>query len=477
MLILIGFLGAAALLWLCSLDWRKSVKTALYAVVLEGALRKWVLPQASELIYFLKDGVLLGAYIGYFKRERAAFRSLSSRGGLLGLLVAMVIILFFQLLNPALNSVLVGILGAKGYLLYIPLAFLLPDLFRSTEELQRYLRWYLVFCIPICLLGIAQFFAPADSFLNVYAPSEVEVEVVAFEQGNVRVTGTFPFLVGFGVYLTFNLALLFAVFVHQRRWLWRLALGGVLLLIFVDSLMTGSRSVVLADLLLLAGFVIYSLFETAVRSRWLAIVLIAACGICGVASVGLFPTAMEAFMSRANSDSDSVSQRIGGSFLEPLIGLQYSGLGGYGAGATQVACYALRDQLHLGPPAAFPPPSEGEMLRVMLELGAFGFVVWYGLRLYFLLLLWRTSRSLRQPALRHLALAAFLFHALVFNGQLVTNTTVGVFYWFLAGFAFLLPKLDRSTPGPRKTSRRIVRRPQPSVSPTPELLPAPAASA
>ena len=442
MIVFISLLGAAFVLWLCSVNWRLSVKSALYAVVLEGALRKWVFPQASELIYFLKDGILLGAYIGYFTRERAAFRHLVGRGGILGLLVAMTFILFLQAFNPSLNSVLVGILGAKGYLLYVPLAFLLPDLFRSTEELHRYLRWYLVFCIPICLLGIAQFFAPVDSVLNVYAPSEVDAEVVAFEEGNVRVTGTFPYLGGYSVYLTLCLALLFALLIYTRRWPWRLALGTALLLIVANSFMTGARAVVLSALILLVGFIVYSLFERSPRSRLVSVVLILACGFCGLASIKVFPTAIEAFMNRANDDSDSVTERIGNSFVEPWLGFQYSGVVGYGVGATQVACFALRDQLRLGPPAARPPPAEGEMLRVMLELGAFGFILWYGLRLYFLWLLWRTCRTLRQPMLRHLALAAFLFHALMFNGQLVTNTTTGVFYWFLAGFAFLLPRLD-----------------------------------
>ena len=191
------------------------------------------------------------------------------------------------------------------------------------------------------------------------------------------------------------------------------------------------------------GFVLFSIFERSARSRLLSLVLVVACGIGGLVSAKAFPTAVDAFLSRAGGQSDSIIERIGKGFAEPFQVLNVTGLGGFGAGATQVACFALRDQLRLGPPATYPPPAEGEMLRVMLELGPFGFIAWYGLRLYFLWMLWRASRSVRQPVLRHLGLAAFLFHALVFNGQLVTNTAVGVFYWFLAGFAFLLPTLDR----------------------------------
>ena len=233
--ILAALLAGVILLWVSALNWRVSVKTALYVVVLEGALRKWVLPQASELIYFLKDDILLGAYIGYLARERFPFRALIAKGGGTGWLLALALILVFEILNPALNSVLVGLLGAKGYLLYVPLAFLLPDLFRSTEELQRFLRRYLLFCIPICILGVAQFYAPADSAINIYAKSEVEVQVVEFEEGNVRVTGTFPYLAGYAVYLTMSFALVFALLIHQLRWAWKSTLGVALVLIYANS--------------------------------------------------------------------------------------------------------------------------------------------------------------------------------------------------------------------------------------------------
>ncbi len=476
MIIVTALIGAIILLWLCSRNWRASVEAALYVVVLEGALRKWVLPQASEMIYFLKDGILLGAYFGYLTRERTPFRTLTMREVLLCWITLICSMMFFEALNPALNSILVGILGVKGYLFYVPLAFLLPDLFRSIQELQRFLRWYLLFSLPICLLGIIQFFAPPDSFINVYAPSMVEVEVVAFEEGNVRVTGTFPYLGGYSAYLTLCLGLIFAVLLQQRLWRWRLVVTVVLFLNIVNSFMTGSRGVMLSAAILLIGFMVYSLFESSPRSRSLAIILVVACGLCGAVSFKVFPAAIEAFLNRASDDSDSISQRMFLGFSEPLAGVQYSGLGGYGAGATQVAGYALRDQLRLGPPLAYPPPAEVEPLRVMLEIGPFGFIAWYGLRIYFLWLLWRRTRTLRHPALRHLALAALLFHALLLPNQVVTNTAVGVFYWFLAGFAFSLPKLDRLTPGMRRASRHIAGRNKLVISALPELTPTPAAS-
>jgi hypothetical protein len=41
-------------------------QSCIYSSSFEGALRKWVLPQASEMIYFLKDVVLIGAYLNFY---------------------------------------------------------------------------------------------------------------------------------------------------------------------------------------------------------------------------------------------------------------------------------------------------------------------------------------------------------------------------------------------------------------------------
>ncbi|MFM5946361.1 MAG: hypothetical protein ACKO9G_23875, partial [Dolichospermum sp.] len=80
--------------------------------------------------------------------------------------------------------------------------------------------------------------------------------------------------------------------------------------------------------------------------------------------------------------------------------------------------------------------------RVVLEIGLFGFILWYALRLYLIFSLLGIFLKLKSPFLRNLALVTFLFHAINFTGQLVFNTTFGIYYWFFAGFIFLLPQLE-----------------------------------
>ena len=68
-LIVVAF-AAVAFLWSLS-NWRAAVKAALVLLVFEGAIRKWLVPGSQQLVYFGKDIVLLGAYIGFFNDNAA----------------------------------------------------------------------------------------------------------------------------------------------------------------------------------------------------------------------------------------------------------------------------------------------------------------------------------------------------------------------------------------------------------------------
>src|SRR5206468_9375936 len=62
----LGAVLGAALFTLGMRRWREAIPAALLIAVFEGAVRKWVLPDYGQLIYFAKDILLLGAYAGFF---------------------------------------------------------------------------------------------------------------------------------------------------------------------------------------------------------------------------------------------------------------------------------------------------------------------------------------------------------------------------------------------------------------------------
>jgi hypothetical protein len=170
--LLIGLLACVVIFYFSALKWRRAVKAVFLLLVIEGALRKWVLPQASEMIYFLKDIVLLGAYFNFYCFS-VSDKKFLSKVKIINILIFIAIgWCLFQVFNPSLGSPLVGIFGLRGYLLYIPLIWMLPSLFQSEEELYKFLRSHLLLSIPVGIIGIIQFFSPASSFINAYSNEE-----------------------------------------------------------------------------------------------------------------------------------------------------------------------------------------------------------------------------------------------------------------------------------------------------------------
>lgn len=411
-------------------------------------MRKWLFPQMSDLIYFLKDFVLLGAYLRYFIFPTSQERFFIKRNFIYILILLLAGWILFQAFNPSLGSPFVGILGIRGYLLYIPLIWLIPNLFQSEAELQRFLRNYLLLTIPVCLLGVAQFFSPPGSPINVYVPVEgVDPEaVVTFGQEvtRARVTGTFSYIAGHSAYLSFCYSLLLVLLAREQTQRWRWIYAFETLLVVANAFMTGSRSVILF-IVLFSGiyFGLKSIKHPGEMFKTVGRIILPSMAIV-VAAMIWFQPAMDAFWTRA-ATSEDVNNRILDSFTQ--VGAysqfsQYKGLDGYGAGATHQAAPIVRSLFNL-PPGEALPATEGETGRVFLELGPIGFLLWYGLRLTLIIALGSLFLQLKRPLLKDLALAACLTQLILITGHLVFHHTFLPHFWFLSSFIFLLPRLEQ----------------------------------
>lgn len=434
----IALIAVVAIVWISSLNWRVAVKVALVLVIFEGVLRKWVLPQASDLIYFLKDFVLLGAYLRYYLGSEPKYP--------LKITIVTIAIFMaigwcvFQAFNPSLGSPIIGFFGLKAYFFYIPLMWMVPTLFQSEEELYKFLRSYLLLAIPVCLLAVAQFFSPSSSFINVYAGGQ---EATATVGGAVRVTGTFPYILGYSTYLTTCFSFLIPMLTLPQTQLWRWLTLAEAFLVAGTSFMTGARGLLFFEILFLVayacilGFTQPSQAARSTKQLILPVILISAL------APRFFGKAIEAFSNRTatSGTAGEFLNRAFSAFGEPGQAMQFKGFDGYGTGATHQAVFALRQALNL-PLGEAPPPSEGEMGRIVLELGPLGFLFWYGLRLVLIFSIWRIFLKLKTPFLRQLALATLLLHIITFTTQVVFNNTLAIYYWFFSGFIFLLPKLQ-----------------------------------
>ena len=438
--ILLGLVAVIVVLALSSINWRRSLAVVFVLVVVEGALRKWFLPQFSDLLYFLKDLVLLGAYLRFFFFSKATPKLSLPSYYIKFFLLLSTAWCIFQVFNPSLGSPIVGLFGLRGYLFYVPLMWLIPNLFETEEELYKALRWYLLLVIPVGILGIIQFYSPASSPLNIYAGG---TDPTAGFSGTdrLRITGTFPYISGYAVYLSVCFAVLVPLLLRPqpRHWQWAGAVS--MAIIVANSLMTGSRGVILFQGLYILSFILFLWVRKPSKMQAYLSRFILPIVISTVVLMRWLRPAFDAFSSRATGSDNLTDRVIGGFTLLPYF--QFKGMDGYGVGATHQAISSLRNILGLPYGEKIPIGFESELGRIALELGPVGFIFWYGLRLILLWVLFTTFWKLRTPFLQHLALAAFLTHAIQFTGQLVVHNVFSIYYWSLAGFIFLLPRLDQ----------------------------------
>ena len=439
-LLSIGFLAAIVVITLSATNWKLSVKTVLVLVVIEGALRKWALPQASQLIYFLKDFVLIGAYVSYFGGSTQKNRLPLKDKTIKGLVYLIAFWCAFEILNPALGSPIIGIFGARNYLLYIPLMWMIPPLFSSEEELYKFLRHYLLLLIPVGLLATAQYFSPPDSPLNIYA-ADMEQQI-AISGDAVRVTGTFSYLAGYATYLGICFTLLLPMMLRQQTTIWRWLTIAEISLVAITSFMTGSRGLMIFFALATVGYICLEGLRnfSAVINSFGKLLFPAIVGF--VLVVTKFQTAIASFGVRADQ-SDDILPRITGAFTEPFQFFQHALFSGYGAGATFQANEVIRDFFNLPQGERIPVYFEAEPGRIALELGMIGFFFWYGLKIVLIVAIWNVYRQLKQPFLKQLALSIFLFQSVNITSQFVFNHSANLYCWFLNGFIFLLPQLER----------------------------------
>ncbi|MCG6134889.1 MAG: hypothetical protein MET45_09520 [Nostoc sp. LLA-1] len=428
-----------------NLNWRQWVKGVLLIIIIDGALRKWFLPQASNLIYFFKDFVLIVAYIKYFLLPHKQHSLINNHGVSFfhGFISLCSIWLIFQSFNPDLGSPIIGLFGLSRYLLYVPLIWMLPYLFNSEEELYKFLRNYLLILIPVCILGIFQFLSPPSSIINIAPGGEEASEVLGFGDGKLRISSVFSFPNLYTTYLTISFGLILPFLTKKQSLIWQKIILVEIFLMIANFFMTGARGVFVFAFLLLVAYLGIKTFNQ-LKAVVKIIKKLAIPTIIGVILlIQWFAPAIDAFSTRIDDpgSGSEMSTRIVNAFsINSVPGKSF--IDGYGTGSTQSGSKALQRVFKL--PESLPtPPVEDEIDRITVEIGQFGAILWYGMRIALLITLWSIYQNLKSPFLKDLALVTFLLHIVLLPTQVVVHPVANVYYWFLSGFIFLLPRLER----------------------------------
>src|ERR1700720_1797566 len=157
---------------------RQLIWLYFWLLLIEGALRKWVLPQLSNPLLIIRDPIVLLIYVLAIRA-----RVFPRNGWVLSLAIiafgslAVSFIALWPYLPPT-RIALVSAFGFRANFLHLPLIFLMPRVLRP-EDVKRIGWWSLLLVLPMSLLMVAQFRAAPDSLLNRTATGEGEMLAAA----------------------------------------------------------------------------------------------------------------------------------------------------------------------------------------------------------------------------------------------------------------------------------------------------------
>jgi hypothetical protein len=436
---------------------RRLIYLYIFLLIIEGALRKWIVPQFSSPLLLVRDPVVLAIYFlawraHVFPRNRFIL-SLAT----IAVLSWIVSIFVLDPYLPMSRILLVTAYGFRSNFLHLPLIFIFASVF-DADDVRRIGWWILIAMIPMGLLMALQFHSAPDSFIN-RTVGLGEGEQITAGGGKIRPPGTFSFISGPIHYVTGAAA--FVLYGALRRKIYQswLVLGAgcsVILAIVVS----GSRSLVVSVLLVILSMVIVLLIRPDALNRFGRGLIVVVVAVLLVSRLPIVHEGVGILTSRFTESAEAADTTITGGLMQRTIAtftegfghLGHAPLAGFGLGVGTSGGATL-----LGSQSTFLL-SENEWTRIIFESGPI-------LGLAFLL--WRTifAGYLGIVSLRALVhggdiLTLILFSAgflIILNGQLGQPTSLG-FAITLNGlcFASIRPGKSAPLPAPPSPGPRVI---------------------
>jgi hypothetical protein len=402
----------------------------LFLLIYDGALRKWVLPSAEQLLFIAKDALLMGLLVyAMLNRPRKINVSMQPAARALLLLYAAWVLLETGNLN--LPSVFVGIWGLKAHLLYASLILLLPLAFSNLDNLLRWLvKAYPWVVVPVCALAFVQLASPPGSFINQQVRGGMDMVAYFGESGLVRVTGTFSYITGMASFVQTATVLGMALFLGgARSRLFLVGFGFALAALPA----TGSRGVIAVSAVA-AVMMLFAALASRLISTRMAVRIVVVIAVLGAISLQTQDAAWVALQQRTESAAE-ISGDTGRSFTAFTNALSFfdtAGYFGFGSGSANMGAPPLARTVE---PFSWLPAGiyfEEESGRLVLELGMFGWLFSQAMRVAIFFWSAKLAMNGRTRSIRLAAVLALPVMALgMYQGNGVFSPPIGAaYYWF-----------------------------------------------
>lgn len=430
--------------------WQWSVLALLVFLPYSGLLILAAYPDTGPATLVKDLLFVIPAYIGFAASYLLRRAEVRVPGFPLGCALLLSIVVVLQIANPAVPGIVVGLIGAKVWLMYIPMAYLGYHLVRTREDLRRVLSLICVAGIVPAIVGIVEGVIVNSGHPDVVyrwygaAAAAATQDFAVVGEGTLsisRVASTFSFV---GQYFLFTIAMLAASYAYWRGFLTRshrtAGFGMALfMLVVLASLLSGARGAIL----FVPAMIVVMLALDGVRLRlsmWLALGAGAFAALAFAASV--FGASLSELLTQV------FDHALGQLAINTIDGFRHAHehmLVGLGTGVdTQAARHALPD---LNPFALVGGRvEESWWVKLVLELGIAGLLLGVALIATVTIRVCRSHRRLRDPQLRSvsaglLALVLFLFIN-NFKGSYLDLDPTNVLFWLFVGILLKLPALD-----------------------------------
>jgi hypothetical protein len=403
---------------------RRLIYFYLILIVLEGALRKWAVPQLSNPLLIIRDPVAILIYFAALRSRcfprNAFFFSLAIIAVLSWVLGFVVLIQYV----PVKTSLLVTAFGFRSNFLHLPLIFIMASVF-DLEDVKRIGWWTIAGLVPMALLMALQFRASPDAFINRVAGVGEGTQILS-SGGKIRPPGPFSFISGAIFYLSAGTSFLLHAFLAKLPYKsWLLYLAGVSLVVGVA--VSGSRGAVLAVGLVVASLLIILLARPDLMTSIGRNILVAAVLLWVLSYVPFFRHGVSLLSERFTESAEIAETTVVGGlatrtisgFTEGLSRIPEAPLSGWGLGigTNGGSAFLMGHSMFL--------LSENEWTRIVFESGPIlgvAFLLWRVILAWHLLL--QSWRALRAGN----TLPIFLFSAgffAVLNAPLGQPTSAG----------------------------------------------------
>lgn len=281
-----------------SLVIRKMIFFFFFYMIIEGVIRKWVLPSFSTHIYFIKDILLIIIYM-FALKYNFIFKSIYSK---IFIIVVTIISLYgFIGYDFDKNGIISYILGLRSYWLFLPL-FLIIAHTCNKDDLVRFFHINLYLIPPYFLLVYFQSILPEISPLNAgYDGTLLSPE---------RPSGYFTYTTQNTYYFLF-LFFSFCCFVLDKKEFFKrdiIFLSLLNFLLIIIMILLKSRAVyfyVLTTILYSTICIIFSNFKTELKLKKILLIFLVSLITFNVSSNFLVKKSFEHSKVRMNTDVSS----------------------------------------------------------------------------------------------------------------------------------------------------------------------------